>query len=94
MRLYQKQAEKYLNKEYAIPFEEFLSELKNVVPGKAEIIKVDTVQDKKYGQIEVYNLFNMYEESENINEEEWNKTCEVFLEFWKIDKPNGNFIIQ
>ena len=34
----------------------------------------------------------LYEES-GIDEDEWNKTNDVFLEFWKIDTQNG-YIIQ
>ena len=94
MRLYQKQIEKYLNQEYSIPFEEFLIEIKSKVPGKAEIIKTEVVNDKQYGQIEVYNLFNIFENDDEMSEEEWEKTFEVFLEFWKIPKGNDSFIIQ
>ena len=95
MRLFQKQVEKKLNQEYDIPFEDFLDELRSIIPGDVEILKTETVDNKDFGPIEVYNVFNTYnEDAGDMTEEEWNKKNDVFVEFWKINTKEGKYIIQ
>ena len=95
MRLYQKQVERKLNKEYGIPFEDFLTELRAIIPGNVEIIKIETVKEPKFGEIEVYNVFNTYSDDlGEIPEDEWNKKYDVFIEFWKVNTKNGKYVIQ
>lgn len=95
MRLFQKQVEKKLNQEYDIPFKDFLDELRSIIPGDVEILKTETVDNKDFGPIEVYNVFNTYnEDAGDMTEEEWNKKNDVFVEFWKINTKEGKYIIQ
>lgn len=98
MRIYQKELEKFLNKSYKKDFNEVLKEMKLAIPGYSEIFLTESKKDELFGEVNIYQIYNVYEKSEDlkntINEEEWSNTYDVFLEFWKIPKKDGSFDIH